>query len=400
MRVRLTVSAQQLGTYPFRNYLPVRISFGDGVSAQLPDLLAEHGASRIFLVVDAGVEGFNPAAGALIATLAERGITMTRYDKPAGEPTIEMFEEAIARLAESNAQAVVAIGGGSVIDTAKSARLCAQLGLTFRGFLDSDRSYPAPNLPLFALPTTAGTGSEVSGGSVVFDLATDAKFGIANPNMRAQYALVDPLLTHSAPPATTAYAGIDALGQAIAAMVAVCRTPIGDAMALEAVRLISRSIVAAYRDGSNAAARSDMACGSMMAGLAMNISECCAEHSLGQAIGGMFHAAHGLTIGLVLVETLDRERQYVPEQLERVADAMGAPQDGTSDGTRALAAISRLLTQLDFPVLSSLGVTEEHLDALSAIAVDDYSISTSPEKWTVDEVRDAFSRALALQSRA
>jgi len=396
----MTVSAQQLGTYPFRNYLPVRISFGDGVSAQLPDLLAEHGASRIFVVVDAGVEGFNPAAGALLATLADRGIAMTRYDKPGGEPTIEMFEEAIALLAASNAQAVVAIGGGSVIDTAKSARLCAQLGLTFRGFLESERPYPTPELPLFALPTTAGTGSEVSGGSVVFDLATDAKFGIANPNMRAQYALVDPLLTHSAPPATTAYAGIDALGQAIAAMVAVCRTPIGDAMALEAVRLISRSIVAAYRDGSNAAARSDMACGAMMAGLAMNISECCAEHSLGQAIGGMFHAAHGLTIGLVLVETLDRERQYVPEQLERVADAMGAPQDGTSDGTRALKAISRLLAELEFPVLSSLGVTDEHLDALSAIAVDDYSISTSPEKWTVDEVRDAFSRALALQTRA
>ena len=121
----------------------------------------------------------------------------------------------------------------------------------------------------------------------VSDPEAGRKNGIANANLRAQVALVDPLLTHSMPPTMTANTGIDALAQAIAAVVAKVRTPIGDAIALEAVRMMTPALLAAYRDGTDAAARSDMSCGSMMAGLAMNISDCTAEHSLGQAIGGV-----------------------------------------------------------------------------------------------------------------
>ncbi len=225
-----------------------------------------------------------------------------------------------------------------MIDTAKAARLCAQLGCTFREFLAGAPSYPVPEVALVAIPTSAGTGSEVSGGSVVSDPEAGRKNGIANANLRAQVALVDPLLTHSMPPTMTANTGIDALAQAIAAVVAKVRTPIGDAIALEAVRIMTPALVAAYRDGSDAGARSGMSCGSMMAGLAMNISDCTAEHSLGQAIGGVKHVPHGLTIGLVLAETLERERAHVPELLERVADAMGEPDDGTGDGSRAVAS--------------------------------------------------------------
>ena len=280
---------------------------------------------------------------------------MTRFDKPAAEPTIEMVDDATAALVASGATAVVALGGGSVIDTAKAARLCAQLGLHVPEFLAARPGYPVPEVALVAMPTSAGTGSEVSGGSVVSDPEAGRKNGIANANLRAQVALVDPLLTHSMPPAMTANTGIDALAQAIAAVVAKVRTPIGDAIALEAVRMMTPALVAAYRDGTDAAARSAMSCGSMMAGLAMNISDCTAEHSLGQAIGGVTHVPHGLTIGLVLAETLERERAHVPELLERVADAMGEPDDGSGDGSRAVRAVRRILAELDFPVLSSLG---------------------------------------------
>ena len=123
-----------------------------------------------------------------------------------------------------------------------------------------------PDVALVAVPTSAGTGSEVSGGSVVSDPAAGRKNGIANANLRAQYALVDPLLTHSMPPSMTANTGIDALAQAIAAVVAKVRTPIGDAIALEAVRMMTPALVAAQRDGTDAGARAAMSCGSMMAG--------------------------------------------------------------------------------------------------------------------------------------
>ncbi|MFM8349678.1 MAG: iron-containing alcohol dehydrogenase family protein [Actinomycetales bacterium] len=386
------------GVAAFRNHLPVRISFGDNTSHQLRELLAGLAATRALLIIDAGLVGFSPAVADTVSMLQGGDITLSIHEKPAGEPTIEMVDSAREAVLRTRPDAIIALGGGSVIDTAKAARLCAQLGTDFRGFLASDRHYPEPTIPLFALPTTAGTGSEVSGGAVIIDQQGGTKSGIASPLLRAQYAIVDPVLTYTTPAATTAFAGVDALAQAIAATIAQARTPIGDGVAFEAIRHISRSLVSAYRDGSNAKARSDMACGSMMAGLAMNISDCTAEHAMGQAIGGMFHAAHGLTVGLVLVEVLQREAAVVPEQLDRVADAMQAPA-GPTDGSRAVLAVQRILAELEFPVLSSLGVSSDHVDELSQLAMDDFFITQAPAPWTFDEVRNAFESALALEHR-
>ncbi|HUV57651.1 MAG TPA: iron-containing alcohol dehydrogenase [Acidimicrobiales bacterium] len=385
----------------FANYLPVKIRFGEGVASTLPAVLGEIGATHVFLMVDEGIERFNPAATALLAQLsADAELTITRFDKPAAEPTIDMVDDATRALSASGAGAVVALGGGSVIDTAKAARLCSQLGMGFREFLASAPGYPAPTVPLIAIPTSAGTGSEVSGGSVVSDPEAGRKNGIANANLRAQYALVDPQLTYSMPPTMTANTGIDALAQAIAGMVAKVRTPIGDGIALEAIRMMSPALVAGYRDGTDTAARAAMSCGSMMAGLTMNISDCTSEHSLGQAIGGVKHVPHGLTIGLVLAETLERERAHVPEILERVADAMGAPDDGSRDGSRCVRAVRAILADLDFPVLSSLGFTESDLDGLADLALADYFITMSPVTWTKAEVVTAFAAALSLTTRA
>ena len=384
----------------FGNHLPVKVRFGEGVASTLPDVLTELGASRVLLMVDEGIERFNPAAAVLLGELASRpGVSVTRFDKPPAEPTIDMVDDATRALSASGATALVALGGGSVIDTAKAARLCAQLGCSFREFLAGTPLYPVPEVALVAIPTSAGTGSEVSGGSVVSDPEAGRKNGIANANLRAQVALVDPLLTHSMPPTMTANTGIDALAQAIAAVVAKVRTPIGDAIALEAVRIMTPALVAAFRDGTDADARSGMSCGSMMAGLAMNISDCTAEHSLGQAIGGVKHVPHGLTIGLVLAETLERERAHVPDLLERVADAMGEPDDGTGDGSRCVRAVRRILADLDFPVLSSLGFVEADLDRLADLALADYFITMSPVPWTRAEVVGAFGAALSIGSR-
>ena len=383
----------------FANHLPVKIRFGESVSSTLPAVLAEIGADTVFLMVDEGIEQHNPAVASLLGDLSSSELVITRFDKPAAEPTIDMVDAATQALRASNATAVLAIGGGSVIDTAKAARLCAQLDTDFRSFLAQSPGYPAPTVPLIAVPTSAGTGSEVSGGSVVADPDAGTKNGIANANLRAQYALVDPVLTYSMPPSMTANTGIDALAQAIAGMVAKVRTPIGDGIALEAIRMMTPALTAAYRDGTDTAARAGMSCGSMMAGLTMNISDCTSEHSLGQAIGGVKHVPHGLTIGLVLAETLERERTRVPEVLERVADAMGEPEDGSKDGSRAVRAVRRVLAELDFPILSSLGFTNDDLDELADLAMADYFITMSPEPWTKDEVIDAFAAALALSER-
>ena len=384
----------------FNNHLPVKVRFGEGKALTLPDVVLECGATKVFLMVDAGIEQFNPAAKVCIDNLlSHSSIAVTTFEKPAGEPTIDMVDDATRAFVASGAQAIIALGGGSVIDTAKAARLCAQLGVNFREFQSRKAEYPAPTVALIALPTSAGTGSEVSGGSVISDPAAGRKVGIANGNLRAQVAIVDPALTYSMPPTMTANTGIDALAQAIAGIIAKCSTPIGDAIGYEAIRMMTPALVGAYLDGNDKSARAGMAAGSMMAGLTMNISDCTAEHSLGQAIGGLKHVPHGLTIGLVLVETLTREAKVVPAKMERVADAMGVPDDGSKDGSRAVGAVRKILAQLNFPVLSSLGFVEADIDNLADIALEDYFITQAPTPWSKEEVVEAFMSALKLEER-
>jgi alcohol dehydrogenase len=377
---------------PFRNHLPVKIRFGDGVAGDLAEVLAAEGASRPFVIIDEGLDGFVPAVAAALGG-APGAI---RFEKPPGEPTVALVERTAAALAESGGDAVVAIGGGSAMDTAKAARLVAGQGGPYLRFAAGGVQYEAPELPLICVPTTAGTGSEVSGGAVITDEETHVKAGIASPLLRAQHALVDPVLTHGLPPKLTAYTGIDALAQAIAGLVVTARTPIGDAVGLESTRLAGRSLVRCVRNGSDADARSDMACASLLAGLAMNISDCGSEHSLGQALGGEFELPHGLTIGLVLAETMDRDRRYVPDQFERVADALGEPDDGSGDGSRAVRAVRRILAELEFETLESVGVREDHLSGLAEKALADYFISVAPSPWSAGEVVDAYRTGLAL----
>jgi alcohol dehydrogenase len=380
---------------PFGNHLPVRIRFGEGVLARLPDVLAAEGSTRPFVVVDEFVQSL-PSVEETIEAL---GGEVAHYSKSAGEPTVDDVEDAAAMLSEAGGDAVVAIGGGSVLDTAKAARLVAGQGGPYLRFATGGVMFEPPAIPLVTLPTTAGTGSEVSGGAVITDAATHTKAGIANPLLRAQHALVDPELTYGLPPGPTAHSGIDALAQAIAAVVVQVRTPIGNAIALEAVRLAADALPAVVRDGGDRAARGRMACASLMAGLAMNISDCGSEHSLGQALGGRFGLPHGLTIGLVLAETMDRDRLAVPKLLERIGDALGEPADESGDGSRAVAAVRRLLAETEFPTLASVGVTEDDLSDLADAALADYFISVAPEPWTKDDVVTAYRVALAIDPR-
>ena len=175
----------------FNNHLPVKIRFGENISETLPDVIKEVESKKAFLMVDEGIEKFNPAAAALIKKV-QAATDVVIFEKPAGEPTIQMVEDAISALKAAGCDSVIALGGGSVIDTAKAARLCAQLNSTFRDWQSKAPHYPAPTIPLIALPTSAGTGSEVSGGSVISDPEAGRKTGIANGNLRAQVALVDP----------------------------------------------------------------------------------------------------------------------------------------------------------------------------------------------------------------
>ena len=169
---------------PFHSQLPVKLSFGDGVIAELGDVLASLGASRAFVVIEEPVVG-NEGAEAALAACADAGIQLERYLKGSGEPTIDAANAVTRAIVEDNCDAVVGIGGGSALDLAKAARLLADAGGSVWDYLEGGRPFAAPSLPLVLCPTTSGTGSEVSGASVLTDRERDRKIGLANGLMRA-----------------------------------------------------------------------------------------------------------------------------------------------------------------------------------------------------------------------
>ena len=254
-----------------------------------------------------------------------------------------------------------------------------------------------PALPLVTVPTTSGTGSEVSGGAVV--TVGTRKRGAAHPLMRAQHALVDPCSRSTCrprPPVTAAWT--HSLRRS-AGVIVRNGNPGSVALGLEACRYLADGLPAAVADGHDRAARAQTSLGSLMAGLSMNLSDCGADHALGHALGGLAHLPHGLTVGLFLAEALDTNRRVCAAALERVADALGEPAGGSEDGARAVNAVRRILAEVEFPTCSSLELDSGVIDAMVPAALDDYCLSVDPLEWDEADVRGAFEAAWTLAGR-
>jgi alcohol dehydrogenase len=375
----------------FTSHLPVRVRFGDGVLAQLPEVLDGLGARRPIVFVDAAVARLPAVAAAL-------GAAATVHTLQPGEPSIDDVDAAAEYVAGHDA--VIAIGGGSVLDTAKGARVVAGAGGSIRRFAwpGEPEPIPAPAIPLVTIPTTSGTGSEVTGGIVMVDRERELKCGAASPNNRAQDCLVDPQLTHALPAAPTLYGGLDVLAQAIGAIVTVTHTPVADALAAEALRLVADALPAVVADGADAGARNRMACASLLAGFAMNLSEAGTDHSLGHALGVRHGIPHGLSVGVMLAEAMDHDRRAVPDRFERVADALGAPPAPDRDGARAVRAVRSLLARVGCPTLGALGVGGDDVAPLTEIALRAW-IPVEPAPWSPDDIAGAYRHALAISGR-
>ena len=384
----------------FHSQLPVKIAFGDGVIADLPAVLAALGAVSALVIVEEPVAE-HPDVGDALAGAAAAGVRHERYVKGPGEPTFALADELAERARNTGLDAVVGIGGGSALDVAKAARIVADQGGQATDYADGTRVFSLPRIALVLCPTTSGTGSEVSGASVLTDTERDRKIGFGHPTMRAQHALVDPVLTYGLPAAPTAHSGVDAMAQAIGACTVENSSPLSVAFGLEACHHAAHSLRETVVDGADSDARRRLSCASLTAGLAMNLSDCAADHALGQALGSVKHLPHGLTIGLVLAETLDLTRHECADRLERVADALGEAHDGTSDGSRAVKAVRRVLADVGFPTLREAGVVEGDLPALVASATGEqsYNLDVDCHDWTAAEVEQAFRSALALERR-
>jgi alcohol dehydrogenase len=347
---------------------PSQVLFGAGMAAATGRVAADHG--RRVLVITDPVIADTPGFAAVVASLA--GLDVTVFPEAAVDVPSSAVDAAMS--AARDPDVIVAVGGGSVIDLAKVTALLLAHGGRLADYY-AVQSVPGPIVPLIALPTTAGTGSEATPVAVITDPATEMKIGVASPHLIPRHAICDPLLTVGAPPVVTAHSGIDALAHAVESYMAAREQPspelvlgrpqvgknlLSDALALTAAGHLFRNLARAVEDGSDLEARTGMLYGSLLAGIAFGNSGVSAAHALQFALGAATHTSHGLGTGVLLPYVMEFNRPARPAELAELSALMGGD---------AVAAVHALGLRIGLPAsLAEIGVARDDLRAMAEAA--------------------------------
>jgi alcohol dehydrogenase len=302
MRLRVQNPLKKSSDYStFR--IPPTIIFGSGCAKEIGPAISKDGYSKVFMIADANVS----ASGNLdpiVSSLSANKIEYQIFKGVVSEPTIKNLYQPLSLLRETEAEIVVGIGGGSTIDTAKAVSIIGKLGGSPQDYIGIEQ-VPAPGFPLFALPTTSGTGSEVSPGCVLIDTERNEKVNILSRFSIPNTAIIDPLLTLSAPSHIVANAGMDALAHAIESYTSPKATHLTEMYSLEAIRIIFTSLPKAVGNSSDIEAFSQMALGSLYAGIAMSNAGGAGVHALAYPLSAYYELPHGFAIGLLLAHVIE-----------------------------------------------------------------------------------------------
>ncbi len=375
-----------------------RILFGPGVLKEAGP--AARGLGRRALVVT----GSDPARAApLLAALEAEDVDYVTFTV-AAEPTTGLVRDGTRLARAEGCDLVIGIGGGSVLDGGKAiAALLANEGdpLDFLEVVGRGRALSQPSLPCIAIPTTAGTGAEVTRNAVLASPEHRVKVSLRSPTMLPRLALVDPELTHTMPPQVTASTGLDALTQLIEPFTSSRANPMTDAFCREGIARAARSLRRAYEDGRDAAAREDMALASLFGGLALANAGLGAAHGFAGPIGGRFDAPHGAVCAALLPYVMAanlqalRARQSASPILPRYDEVgrllTGSASATAEDGMRWVAEMS---AALGIPRLAAFGITPSDIPGLVEKAAASSSMKANPITLTQDELRGILERAL------
>ncbi|MGQ9889226.1 MAG: iron-containing alcohol dehydrogenase [Aggregatilineales bacterium] len=375
-----------------------RIVFGPGAPAEAGAVAADLG-KRALVVVGTS----SPRAQALFDALGERGIDCVTL-RVSSEPTVDLAASGAAQIRQAGCDLVIAIGGGSALDTGKAvAALATNPGdpLDYLEVIGKGRPIVNPPLPVIAIPTTAGTGAEVTRNAVLASPEQRVKVSLRSPLMLPRVALVDPELTHSVPPNVTASTGMDALTQLIEPFVSVRANPLTDALCQEGMGRAARALRRVYADGSDAEARADMALASLFGGLALANAGLGAVHGFAGPLGGMFHAPHGALCAALLphvvaanIAALRQRQPHSPalQRYDQIARILtGSPNARADDAASWLRA---LLTDLNIPPLGHYGITHDHFDTIVEASARASSMKANPIVLTDDELASILESAL------
>ncbi len=353
--------------------------FGPGAIGQLGNWATRAGFQRLLIVTDPVLRDAGIVEQAT-APLRRSGREVVVFDGGEAEPSLTTAERAVDFAREAKPDAIIALGGGSNIDLAKITALLVRHGGAPQDYFGFDR-IPGPILPLVAVPTTAGTGSEVSHAAVLTDAANAMKVSTLSRFLRPSLAIVDPDLTLSCPPRVTAASGIDALTHAIEAYTAVDFShldtseaealayegshPLGDCLAEKAISLIGRSLAIAVQEPENRSARHDMALAASLAGMAFSNCGVALVHALEYPLGAAVHCSHGDGNGLLLPYVMQFNLPARQAKFARIAALLGCnvtPLDEAKAAAGAIIAVAALKQQIGIPQrLRELGATQEQL---------------------------------------
>jgi alcohol dehydrogenase class IV len=347
---------------------PPRIVFGNGCAPQCAEYLAQRRVRRVLLVSSTPVL---PTLDAVRDALETANLTVVLGAPVDREPFLSMFEQMLAAARQENVEAVLGIGGGSAMDVAK---LLAALTLGTQTVADvvGINLLASRALPLVCLPTTSGTGAEVSPNAILLDEAAELKKGVVSPHLVPDAAFVDPLLTLTVPPAVTAATGLDALTHCIEAFANKFAHPTVDLYARQGIRLIAAHLERAVRNGQDLEARAALALGSLYGGLCLGPVNTGAVHALSYPLGGRLHVAHGVANSLLLPHVLRFNLPAAPERYAEVALALGVqPAESVSTtAERGVDFLAHLSSRCGVPqTLSGIKIPRDVIPSLAQSAM-------------------------------
>lgn len=379
----------------FEFSLGPRVLFKVGLTREFDHEVQRLGARRVLVVTDKGVT----AAGLLepiLASLHKVVEYVGIFDVVPANSSVQVVEAGAALAREQGIDLLVAVGGGSPLDTAKCMRILMTHGgqlLDYQGYNVLDQ----PLVPMIAIPTTAGTGSEVTPFAVVHDEAEQLKLTFASPFLAPTLALLDPELTRTMPPGLTAATGLDALSHAIETFVSTDNNPISDSLALYAVESIANHLRDAVHNGADMLARGELLLAACMAGIAFSNSFVGVVHALAHATGGKFPVHHGTANAIFLPHGMRFNSSVVPYRYVRIADALGVHLGGRAEAeviADGIAAVVTLRHDCGLPArLRDVGIPETALEELAEIALTDAAIFNNPRQASQAELLELLQAA-------
>lgn len=347
--------------------------------------------------------------------LKEMSISFEVYDRGEPEPSVERAIECGEFAREKSYDAIVCLGGGSVIDLGKAAAVLMTYGKQPQDYFGEGK-IPGPVKPILALPTTAGTGSEISPSSILTDTRANLKFGIVDNKLRPAVSIVDPLLTLSCPPGLTAAAGIDVLAHAIESYMAIHYKylplahgeeetvlyhgshPLTDCLSLKAIELVGQNLRMAVDQGKNVEARVNMAMANVIAAMAYSNSGVTAVHAMAYALGAVSHAPHGVVNGLLLPHVMEYNLPVRTKELGEIGKALGEVVNGLSPreaASKAISAVHEMIRDIGLPIrMKEIGLQEKDIRPMAEATMQvTRLLRSNPRRINVESIEEIFRKA-------